>query len=322
MEGAPIRIPHVYNGKDKTFFFAYFEGLRNRQGQTQNTGVPSLLERTGDFSQSPVKPINPVTRQPYLNNQLPSINPASAKLLPLYPNPNSSSRTFSSSPSLVQNRNAWGMRIDHRISTQDTLFGRYLYSRDDQQQPFAPFGATVPGFPGTGLVTPQTVTVGETHIFGPHLINDVRGSFLRLNFASPLFTRRDKLADFGFSYAPTSPAYETVPVVQITGLSSLGNPQGPSIRVTNTYEFREAVSYSNGTTPNLGLISEIPSTTFSSDRARTANIVLRDSLPETPWRIFCKACRLLSPRERLAAVTLPAKPTRRTRRTITAFCPG
>src|SRR5580692_4809637 len=41
--GGPIR-------KDKTFFFAYFEGFRNRQGETDSSTVPSLAERQGDFS--------------------------------------------------------------------------------------------------------------------------------------------------------------------------------------------------------------------------------------------------------------------------------
>ncbi len=41
--GGPIR-------KDKTFFFAYYEGFHNRQGQTNSSTVPSLAERQGDFS--------------------------------------------------------------------------------------------------------------------------------------------------------------------------------------------------------------------------------------------------------------------------------
>jgi hypothetical protein len=50
--GGPIRIPHVYNGKDKTFFFAAWEGQRFSSGEEDRTSVPSLLEREGNFSQT------------------------------------------------------------------------------------------------------------------------------------------------------------------------------------------------------------------------------------------------------------------------------
>jgi hypothetical protein len=51
--GGPVRIPKVYNGKDKTFFFLAFEGTRNSSGTNAAfASVPTALERQGDFSQS------------------------------------------------------------------------------------------------------------------------------------------------------------------------------------------------------------------------------------------------------------------------------
>lgn len=244
--GGPVFIPKVYDGRNQTFFYVYYEGFRNRNGITSNTGVPSLLERKGDFSQSSVKPIDPSTGQPFPGNILP-INPISAKLLDLYPEPNSGVNTFSSSPSLSDDRNGFGIRIDHHFNhDNDALWGRYLRNKLDQIQPFVPFGALVPGFPGVATQFPQTVVLGETHVFTSALLNDLRVSYVRLNFGSPLFSRRDKLSDFGFLYPTTAPDFETVPFVSIPGLSSLGNPQGPGARVTNTYEIRDAVSYARG----------------------------------------------------------------------------
>ncbi len=63
--------------KDKTFFFGYYEGFRNRQGNTRTTAVPSDLERQGDFSQSvdangQVPPlINYLFGQPVPGNRIP-----------------------------------------------------------------------------------------------------------------------------------------------------------------------------------------------------------------------------------------------------------
>lgn len=83
--GGPVR-------KDKTFLFAFYEGFRNRQGETQSATVPSLLERQGNFSQTidpstgRVDPlINEFTGQPFPGNQLPFINPIAQNLLQFFP---------------------------------------------------------------------------------------------------------------------------------------------------------------------------------------------------------------------------------------------
>jgi hypothetical protein len=48
--GGPLRIPHLYNGKDKTFFFFSWEQYQQKSGGTQTSTVPTTAERTGDFS--------------------------------------------------------------------------------------------------------------------------------------------------------------------------------------------------------------------------------------------------------------------------------
>jgi hypothetical protein len=50
--GGPFRIPHFYNGKDKTFFYAAWEGERFSQGLSVVSSIPTLLNRSGDFSQT------------------------------------------------------------------------------------------------------------------------------------------------------------------------------------------------------------------------------------------------------------------------------
>src|SRR5581483_10033565 len=187
--GGPVLIPGVYNGKNRTFFYAYYEGFRNRQGITSTAGVPTLLERNGDFSQSATKPTNPATGQPFPNNVVP-INPIAQKLLALYPNPNSGANLFTSSPTLQDDRNGWGVRIDHQFNSSNTFWARYLQNSQDQKQPFVPFGATVSGFPGLASQRPRTLSTAYTHIFTPRLLNELRLSYVRLNFGSPLFTRR------------------------------------------------------------------------------------------------------------------------------------
>ena len=50
--GGPVRIPKLYNGKEKTFFFFNFDGIRNQDPRFQILSLPTELERKGDFSQT------------------------------------------------------------------------------------------------------------------------------------------------------------------------------------------------------------------------------------------------------------------------------
>src|SRR5450631_2482970 len=103
--GGPVR-------KDKTFFFAYFEGFRNRQGETDSSTVPSLAERNGDFSaicpegfvggfckNQNHQLFNVFLNQPYIGNQYPvatQTNPVTQNLLQFIPFPNNGTNVFTS----------------------------------------------------------------------------------------------------------------------------------------------------------------------------------------------------------------------------------
>ncbi len=68
----PVRIPKIYDGRNKTFFFVSYEGLRRVQGASTYYTVPTALERTGDFSQTKsLVTINGVTTAVPVNIYLP-----------------------------------------------------------------------------------------------------------------------------------------------------------------------------------------------------------------------------------------------------------
>ena len=48
--GGPVKIPKVYNGKNKTFFFMDYFGLRERKGQTTVNTVPTVETRARNFA--------------------------------------------------------------------------------------------------------------------------------------------------------------------------------------------------------------------------------------------------------------------------------
>src|SRR5215467_7734936 len=162
--GGPIR-------KDKTFFFGYYEGFRNHQGETDSSTVPSVAERNGDFSQICVtgfddggfcqdrdqdgNPINQLfnvfLNKPYPFNQLPltppDTSPLSLGLLDLFPLPNNGPNVFTSTEVVTESNDQFGVRVDHQLNAANTLNFRYAFSNSSQFNPIPTSGASVPGFP-------------------------------------------------------------------------------------------------------------------------------------------------------------------------------
>src|SRR5580658_6823587 len=143
--GGPIK-------KDKTFFFGYYEGLRLRQGETVSATVPTQTERGGDFGQLCTQAggsfngagfcsvpsgqlLNVFTSPaptPLPFNLLPGVNPFSQNLLSLFPLPNNPTlgpNGFTSTQTLDQTNDQFGIRVDHYLASRDTLNFRYMFSQ-------------------------------------------------------------------------------------------------------------------------------------------------------------------------------------------------
>ena len=89
--GGPVVLPHLYNGKDKTFFFVSYEALKLPRQTFINQSVPSVALRNGDLSSLSGTILDPTTGQPFIGKQIPigQISPVSlAALKYLFPLPN------------------------------------------------------------------------------------------------------------------------------------------------------------------------------------------------------------------------------------------
>jgi hypothetical protein len=102
--GGPIWVPKAFDGRNKVFWFFNYEGHKNSEPLPTYTTVPTVKERTGDFSEllalgSTYQLYDPysatlsgsvVKRTPYAGNQIPSsrLNPVTQKYLGYIPNPN------------------------------------------------------------------------------------------------------------------------------------------------------------------------------------------------------------------------------------------
>ncbi|MEW5978640.1 MAG: carboxypeptidase regulatory-like domain-containing protein [Acidobacteriota bacterium] len=246
--GGPLR-------RDRTFFFGYYEGFRNRQGITRTTTVPSDLERAGDFSQSvdatgQVRPLmNFLFGQPVPGNRIPAdrIHPVARNLLEFYPRPNIGRNLFNSTQVQRNDSDQFGIRIDHKLSQRDEFFGRYLFSQSSILNPLSINGADVPGFPVGDEIQTQNLLLSNTHTVSPSLVNYIRFAFFRNRFDFDRRFNQTLPSSLGFQITPSFRQAVGPPFIQVSGLASVGNPiTGPRLTRQNSYEFGESLSWIRG----------------------------------------------------------------------------
>jgi hypothetical protein len=149
--------------KNKTFFFADYEGIRQEKGIPNSNTVPSADARNGLLYDA-----NGALLFPQF-----TVNPEVQKYLALYPIPSCLPKqnqcAFTYSAKQVITENFVTFRIDHRFSDKDALFGTYVYDKTPYSSP-DPYGNVQLGT----LSARQIVAVEETHTFTPTFVNAVR----------------------------------------------------------------------------------------------------------------------------------------------------
>jgi Carboxypeptidase regulatory-like domain/TonB dependent receptor len=210
--------------KDRTFFFFSYEGLRQRQGLSINSGALSEAQRA--------QVSDPVVRN----------------LLDLIPHANTVSSTgapaFVGSATAPVNIDQWTGDVSHLIGKNDRVHGYYAFQRDMRGEPTLQ-GNTLPGFGDTRESHRQIFTLSETHTFGPNLVNEARLGFNRIHIT---FSPNAQLnpSDLGINIGVNQVL--GLPQINIAGANfNIGGPAGfPQGRGDTTAVFSDTASYLHG----------------------------------------------------------------------------
>jgi len=178
--GASIGGPAI---RDRTFWFASWESLRERRAVTQSgLIVPTALERAGDFSATARKPFDPLNgNQPFPGNVIPSARQSQAArkmadiLIPL-PNFAGSQLVYNSPSS--ERRDQLMARGDHNFSSNDRLYVSYFFANLDQVQNF-----NIPLANGQGSWTNNRILGNYTKVVSASMVNAFTYTFNHLGFA-------------------------------------------------------------------------------------------------------------------------------------------
>jgi Carboxypeptidase regulatory-like domain len=263
--GGPMWVPKLYNGRNKTFFFVAYEGLRDSDEGSFTSTMPTALQRAGNFSQTysttgalivmydptttqqnPAAPAGTTQyiRTPFPGNIIPAseLNPIAQKLLSYYPMPNqpgiglsATNNFFSNAPSTDKNDQV-DTRVDQQLSPKQSLFFHYDWFTNHINYPdyfgngLSPEDAN-DRIPGVSALGHHTWSISPTLIFEQHF-----------SWSHSESNRNEAVAlpptELGFpaSIAPGVTAGYT-PQVSLSNVSTLGNYYPKEKNTSSVYQY-------------------------------------------------------------------------------------
>ncbi len=191
--GGPIYLPHVYDGRKRTFYFGQYQGFRQVLGTTQVMPVPTALERTGRDSVTYSDGSTDTLNVP--------VNPSIAAILARYPLPNFASgayqdRTYATPSKVTTNADQFSLRIDHAFSPKDQFFARFNYDNLTGPTTNPDQTAIAPEF-GVQYIDHQRNVVGTyTRTVSPRLVLESLFSITRTTPGFPTSDYTDPAVKF------------------------------------------------------------------------------------------------------------------------------
>jgi hypothetical protein len=251
----PVRLPSLYDGRGRTFFFVNYEGLRRQVPASLTSTLPDMAFRAGDFSASTIPVVDPANGRPFAGNRIPAdrIDPAAARILGLLPAPNLPGTNDALNGRRVDNyisnttrepkTDELTLRLDHAVGTHTRLFGRATHYRTED-----PIGSRLPGPLETEIGTSRTkgyqVALGWTQTWSSTIITDASFGYLR---DDPRIEPPSQGLDVAGTLGIQRSAFAAAPKINISGYQSLGTHENTLRRqVNNNYQGAASLTWVTG----------------------------------------------------------------------------
>lgn len=235
--GGPLRRNHA-------FFFGSFSGLRQKQQVVRNTAVvPTALERAGDFSQSPRKPIDPLTRQPFPGGVIPATRfdaTARAVLDRAIPIANVPGGFFEAIEPVPLNTDELFAKIDYNLGASQRLTAGYFRSAGNRLESLL---GNLPWSQRDFRWTQQNFNAAHAWTLSSTTLNDIRATYVR-NYGKRVSSPAQTLADFGANFLVQEP--QALPHLAVSGYFTLGQAISGPKAGSDYYGVRETVTLTRG----------------------------------------------------------------------------
>ena len=259
--GGPVTIPHLYNGKDKTFFYADYEGNRRRTSFPEQYLVPTADQRNGNLNGLPIIDpqsgastntlTDPLSGLPFANNTIPltRLNPVSLNLLNgYYPLPNvsgGSGYNYETLQPIPSNTNGWDARLDQNITSKQQIYARYSWKNllTETANPLLPNDLNVEH--------DRSFVVSYNYAITPKMVNEARFGFTTslIDTTFPIqgaaAINELGLTGINVSNHPTTGAFPTFNFSDGSGFTPIGRDKdGPG--KSRTFQFADNLSRTMG----------------------------------------------------------------------------
>ncbi len=246
----PVRIPKLFNGRDRLFFMANYESFRQRRNFNGIFTVPTAAMEGGDFSGLSTPMYDPLSKNPFPGNVIPTtrLDGISKKLLNYFPPANVATPRINNNYQRVGsapiNKDQFITRMDFNESSKSQWSGRYSWGDEN-------LVTTGVSLDGSKTVTNFEQFMGSnTRTLSPTKVNEVRFGYTRFFNSTGTFLAftKDVVSEIGIpGLKAGDPVQWGIPNVSLIGYSRLGDDtEGPYANDNNSIQFIDNFSWIRG----------------------------------------------------------------------------